>query len=59
MRCYRILFCMVVVLATLVLGSCGDGGDDGQFLASFTGECPRGPLGYWDCNMTWDKECWQ
>ena len=50
---------LLVVLA-LLLGSCGgDGDDDAPVLGRFTGECPRGPLGFWDCNMTWDQECWQ
>jgi hypothetical protein len=60
MRRYRILLFLVVVLAALSLGSCGgDGGEDEPVLGRFTGECPRGPLGFWDCNMTWDQECWQ
>lgn len=52
----RPVLCLVVVIAVL-LGSCGGDNDD-SLLGSFTGKCPKGPLGYWDCNMAWDRECW-
>lgn len=59
-RPLRQLALIFLVLIALLLGSCGgDGGDEGQLLSQFTGECPKGPLGFWDCNMTWDQECWQ
>ena len=48
---------ILLVVLTLALGSCGD--DDGQLLSNFTMDCPQGPLAFWDCNMTWDQECWQ
>ena len=59
MRRYRFLLSLVAILAALFLGSCGGDGGDEPVLGRFTGECPRGPLGFWDCNMTWDQECWQ
>jgi hypothetical protein len=41
----------------LALASCGS--DDGQLLNDFTVDCPSGPLAFWNCNMTWDQQCWQ
>ena len=60
-RSLKVLGLTLLVVFTLVLASCGgdDSGGGDQFLGSFTGDCPRGPLGYWDCNMTWDQDCWQ
>jgi hypothetical protein len=55
----RVLLGLSLMLAVLLLGSCGDGGDDDRFLGTFTGDCPRGTLAFWNCNMTWDEQCWQ
>jgi predicted small lipoprotein YifL len=52
------LFGLILLLALLLaLVSCGS--DDGQLLSSFTGESPKGPLAFWDSNMTWGQDCWQ
>lgn len=57
-RNLRRLVLGLAVALTLLLGSCGGDNDD-PLLASFTGDCSQGPLAFWDCNMTWDQECWQ
>jgi hypothetical protein len=45
---------MGALLVALV--SCGS--DDGQLWSTYAVDCPAGPLAFWDCNMTWDQQCW-
>ena len=53
----KLLGLILLIAIALALGSCGD--DDGQLLSNYTGESPKGPLAFWDSNMTWDQDCWQ
>lgn len=55
-RTFRMLALGLLVVLTLALGSCGS--DDG-LLNDYTVDCPKGPLAFWSCNMTWDQQCWQ
>ena len=56
-KALKLLLLTLLVALLLALISCG--GDDGQLLSNYTGESPKGPLAFWDSNMTWDQDCWQ
>lgn len=58
-RSLKVLCLSLLVVLAVVLASCGGDSEDDPVLGRFTGECPKGPLAFWDCNMTWNQECWQ
>jgi hypothetical protein len=56
-KALKLLLLILLVALLVALVSCGS--DDGQLLSNYTLDCPAGPLAFWDCNMTWDQQCWQ
>ena len=56
-KALKLLGLILLIALLLALISCG--GDDGQLLSNYIGEVSKGPLAFWDSNMTWDQHCWQ